>query len=91
MALDEESLLILEELSASLGVSKAEVIRRSLREAKDLQKKAEKKMTPLEATESLMKNPPLTEAQAEAWKKEIREEREAWRSPWDEYLEKSNS
>ncbi len=91
MALDEESLAILDDLSAELGISKAEVMRRSLKQAREQHAKDEKKMTPLEAIQALMKDPPLTKAEGDIWLQSLRAERDAWGDPWAESLNESAS
>ena len=85
MALDQESLRILEDLSCAWGVSKAEVIRRSLKKSDEEEASQPKKNTPLEALKWLQKNG-ISAREAEIWNQEIRAEREAWRDPWAEYL-----
>ena len=85
MALDQESLRILDDLSHDWDVSKAEVIRRSLKQANDEHLKESKKKSPLEALQWLQNNGISAKA-AEEWKAEIKAEREAWKDPWADYL-----
>lgn len=81
MALDAESRDNLEELSHQWQVSKAEVLRRSLKLAKAENDKKKPEISPLEALEWLRKNG-ITQEQAKAWKAEIKAERMARKEPW---------
>ena len=83
MALDAESLQTLETLSKSWKVSNAEVMRRSLKIAKEKEPEPPQ-MTPREALLWLSENG-ISKEEAENWKAEVRAEREAWRDSWADY------
>lgn len=85
MALDEESLQNLESLSKDWKVSKAEVLRRSLKIAKEKNDTIKLDLTPLEALEWLRKNG-ISQDQAEEWRAEIKAERMAWVGPWEKHV-----
>ncbi len=89
MALDEATRDTLDELSQEWGISKAEVLRRSvaLLEKEEVMKAEDEKLAikkRLAAVDWLQKNGVSHEV-AENYKKELQAEREAWRDPWEEY------
>ena len=88
MALDTETIIALELLSKKWAVSKAEVMRRSIKktqqEEQAKQEANELVSTPLEALLWLKENG-ITNEEAEAYKTELKLEREAWKDPWDSH------
>ena len=77
MALDAESLETLETLSQKWDISKAEVLRRSLKVLK-AETESKPRRTPLEALQQLKKESGIGSEAAEAYIKEVQAEREAW-------------
>lgn len=84
MALDAESIGTIELLSDEWHVSKAEVLRRSLKLAKEQHEQEKPALTPQEALLWLSENG-ITRKQADDYMEELKAEREAWRDPWEEY------
>lgn len=83
MALDTETIAALESLSKKWEVSKAEVMRRSIK--KTQQEEQEHSLTPLEALMKLKNGAGISQEEADKFKAELKEEREAWRDPWKNY------
>jgi len=83
MSLDQETLGSLESLATKWNTSKSEVIRRAVRKVKEDEAMKTCRMTPVEALRWLRKNGISREA-AEAWKDDIRLEREAKPNWWDD-------
>lgn len=84
MALDLETIESLDYLSDLWHTSKAEVIRRVVKQTKEDEKKKQPKRTPVEALQWLMDNPISPEEAKEA-RRRIKEGRESWRDHWAEY------
>ena len=83
MALDPQTLEALDELSARWSVSKAEVMRRSIRAAAQKEHEKEPSLTPLEALMKLKNGAGISRKEAEKYMTELRKEREAWKDPWE--------
>ncbi len=82
MALDEATRETLHDLSQEWGVSKEEVVLRALADKKKENEEFKDRQKRIKALESLHANGITTE-QADAWKAEIKAEREAWKDPWN--------
>ena len=84
MALDTETINALESLSKKWGVSKAEVMRRSIKKTNEKENQTPNTSirTPLEALLWLKENG-ITKEEAESYKAELKLEREAWKDPWE--------
>ena len=83
MSLDQETLGALELLATKWNTSKSDVIRRVVRKAKEDEAMKTAKMTQVEALLWLRENG-ISREEGEAWKEEIRLEREAKRYWWDD-------
>ena len=83
MSLDQETLGALELLATKWNTSKSEVIRRAVRKTSEEEAAKSPRMTPIEALRWLRKNGISREA-TEAWKDDIRLEREARPNWWDD-------
>lgn len=77
MALDAESLGTLENLSKKWAVSKAEVLRRSLKIAQE-DSDSNPRRSPLEALQYLKTHGGIGKEAAENYNKEVQAERKAW-------------
>ena len=85
MALDLETLEALESLSKKWSVSKAEVMRRSIKKLQQEEKNKQESLTPIEALMKLKNGAGISQEEADQFKAELKEEREAWRDPWENY------
>lgn len=83
MSLDPETLDHLAALAIKWDTSKSEVIRRVVRKTSEEEAAKSPRTTPVEALRWLRKNGISREA-AEAWKEDIRLEREAKPNWWDD-------
>lgn len=81
MALDDFTIQALKDLSERWNISKAEVIRRAVRQLKQQAEKEDQKPSPLEALQWLQQGGGLVAEEAEAFRTEIKEGREV-RSYW---------
>jgi len=84
MALDLETIEALESLSKKWAVSKAEVMRRSIKKLQQEENKQES-LSPLEALMKLKNGAGISQKEADRFKAELKEDREAWRDPWENY------
>lgn len=85
MALDSETVEILEKLSTRWKSSKAEVLRRAVRKLdEDCQNSTEQK---LQALKKLSQSG-ITKQQCQDFAAEVKAERMAEREPWDDHLKK---
>ena len=83
MALDSATLGAIYFLAEKWSVSKAEVMRRAVKRAKEETDLKEQQPKPIEALDWLQKGGGLTVREAEAFRKEVRAEREAKRYWWE--------
>lgn len=83
VSLDRVTLDILDELARKWSVSKAEVMRRAIRKAKEEADREEQRPSPLQAMEWLQGGGGLTVNEAADFKAAIRTEREAKRYWWE--------
>ncbi len=83
MALDQVTLKVLDLLAQKWDVPKAEVMRRAVRRLKEEEDMKENCPTPLEALEWLQQSGGMTVQEAEAFREEVRVEREAKRYWWE--------
>jgi hypothetical protein len=83
MALDDWTIQALKELSEKWNISKAEVIRRSVRQLKEQSDKEELLPSPLEALDWLQQGGGLVAEEAAAFRAEIKEGREARKYWWE--------
>lgn len=83
MALDRTTLGFLRELAQRWGVSKAEVMRRAVKQAKQQADLQAQQPEPLEALDWLQKGGGLSVQEAEAFREEVRAERDAKRYWWE--------
>jgi predicted DNA-binding protein len=83
MALDSFTLGVLDLLSKKWGVPKAEVMRRAVRHIKEAEDMKDQCPKPLEALDWLQNGGGLTLQEAEAFREEVRAEREAKRYWWE--------
>jgi hypothetical protein len=81
MALDGYTIEALKELSERWDISKAEVMRRAVRQLKQQADKEDQKPSPLEALQWLQQGGGLVAEEAEVFRSEIKQGREA-RSYW---------
>ncbi len=81
MALDAWTIQALKDLSEKWNISKAEVIRRAVRQLKEKADTEEQRLSPLEALEWLQEGGGLVAEEAEAYRTEMLANREA-RRPW---------
>jgi hypothetical protein len=78
-SLDPETVRVLDQVSRRWGVSKSEALRRAIHAASDLPGEAVNEK--LAALDRLQKSLGLTMESADAWIREIRAERRAWKPP----------
>lgn len=83
MALDSFTLGVLDLLSKKWGVPKAEVMRRAVRHIKEAEDMKDQCPKPLEALDWLQNGGGLSLQEAEAFREEVRQEREAKRYWWE--------
>jgi predicted DNA-binding protein len=83
MALDQLTISSLDLLSQKLGTSKAEVIRRAVSHLKEVEDMKDQCPKPLQALDWLQKGGGLTVQEANAFRDEVRAEREAKRYWWE--------
>ncbi len=83
MSLDSGTLGILDDLAKRFSVSKAEVMRRSIRKMKEQVDEEDKRPTPLQAMEWLQGGAGLSVAEGEEFKADIEAERQAKRHWWE--------
>jgi hypothetical protein len=83
MALDQFTLGVLDLLSQKWGVPKAEVMRRAVRKLKEAEEMKENCPKPLEALDWLQNGGGMTVQDADAFREEVRAEREAKRNWWE--------
>ena len=83
MALDQATLRVLEDLSQSWGVSKAEVMRRAIKQAKIEADRQSQRPKPLEALGWLQEGGGLSVEEAGAFRQELNAERQAKRYWWE--------
>ncbi len=83
MALDSFTLGALELLSKKWGVPKAEVMRRAVRHIKEAEDMKDQYPKPLEALQWLQNGGGMTVQEADAFREEVRGEREAKRYWWE--------
>ena len=84
MALDGGTLKTLADLAKRWSVSKAEVMRRAVRQAREEADRESALPKPLSALDWLQNGGGLTVKEAEAFRKEVRAEREARRQWWEQ-------
>jgi hypothetical protein len=84
MALDHGTLLALKELAQRWQVSKAEVMRRAVKRAKEEAERETALPKPLDALNWLHGGGGLTVDEAESFREEVRAERQAKRYWWEE-------
>jgi len=83
MSLDAGTLGILDSLAKRWSVSKAEVMRRSIRKMKERVDDDDKRPTPLQAMEWLQGGAGLSVAEGDEFKANIKAERQAKRYWWE--------
>ncbi len=83
MSLDRSTLATLDDLAKRWSVSKAEVMRRSIRKAKEDADLESRRPSPLEALRWLQEGGGLSVAESAEFKREIQAEREAKRLWWE--------
>jgi hypothetical protein len=83
MALDDWTLRALEELARRWSVSKAEVMRRAVRKAKEDDDRQADQPQPLDALDWLQAGGGLSVKEAEAFREEVQAERKARRYWWE--------
>ncbi len=83
MALDQSTLLALDDLSKLWKISKAEVMRRAVRKLKEEAAREPVLLPPLDALEWLQKGGGLSPEEAETFRCEVNEERQAKRFWWE--------
>ena len=83
MALDGGTLLALNQLAKRWGVSKAEVMRRAVRRAKEEAEHEASQPRPLEALDWLQEGGGLSVKEAEGFRKEVQAERVAKKYWWE--------
>ena len=83
MALDTGTLKALKELARRWGVSKAEVMRRAVKQAKQEADRHAEQPEPIEALEWLQAGGGLSVKEAEAFREEVLAERKARRQWWE--------
>ncbi len=84
MALDQDTILSLDWLAEKWGASKAAVIRRAVSAARERAELEDNAPKPLAAFDWLQKEGGITVQEAEAFKAEVRAERESKRGWWEE-------
>ncbi|MEQ1858394.1 MAG: ribbon-helix-helix protein, CopG family [Chthoniobacteraceae bacterium] len=83
MALDSATLRVLNELAKLWGVSKSEVMRRAVRQAKMEADKHQHQLKPQDALDWLQKGGGLSVKEAGEFREEVRAERDARRQWWE--------
>ncbi len=83
MALDSATVSAISLLAEKWGVSKAEVMRRAVKRAKEETDLKDQQPKPIEALDWLQKGGGLTVQEAEKFRSEVRAEREAKRYWWE--------
>lgn len=83
MALDGWTLSALKELAKKWGVSKAEVMRRAVKQAKETANREQNLPKPIEALDWLQNGGGLTVKEAESFREEVHAERQAKRYWWE--------
>ncbi len=83
MALDQGTLQALKELTSRWGVSKAEVMRRAVRKAKEESDREAALPSPLEALAWLQGGGGLSQEEAAVLREDVREERQAKHYWWE--------
>jgi hypothetical protein len=83
MALDGWTLSALKELAKKWGVSKAEVMRRAVKQAKETANREQNLPKPIEALDWLQNGGGLTVKEAESFREEVQAERQAKRYWWE--------
>jgi hypothetical protein len=83
MALDQGTLQALTDLTARWGVSKAEVMRRAVKKAKEESDREAAMPNPLEALQWLQGGGGLTQQEALVLREDVREERQAKHYWWE--------
>ncbi len=83
MALDGWTLSALKELAKKWGVSKAEVMRRAVKQARETENREQNLPKPIEALDWLQNGGGLTVKEAEGFRKEVQAERQAKRYWWE--------
>ncbi len=83
MSLDRGTLATLDDLAKRWSVSKAEVMRRSIRKAKEEADLESRRPSPLDALHWLQEGGGLSVAESADYKREIQAEREAKRLWWE--------
>jgi len=83
MALDAWTIQALKELSEKWNISKAEVLRRAVRQLKEKAEAEEQIISPLEALEWLQNGGGLVAEDAEAFRTEVIANREARKAWWE--------
>jgi predicted transcriptional regulator len=83
MALDDGTLRALSDLAKKWGVSKAEVMRRAVRRAKEDADREQKQPKPIEALDWLHAGGGLSVREAEEFREELHAERQAKRYWWE--------
>lgn len=83
MALDSTTLRVLKELAKLWGVSKAEVMRRAVKQAKMEADRQQHQLKPKDALDWLQGGGGLSAKEAEAFREEVRAERKAQRYWWE--------
>ncbi|MCU0796902.1 MAG: hypothetical protein MUF31_13320 [Akkermansiaceae bacterium] len=84
MALDGFTVRAMDELSRKWSISKAEVVRRAVRQLKEKADQEERLPSPLEALEWLQSGGGLVAEDAARFRAEVEEERKARRYWWEE-------
>lgn len=84
MALDGFTIRAMEDLSRKWSISKAEVVRRAVRQLKEKAEQEERLPSPLEALEWLQSGGGLVAEDAARFRAEVEEERKARRYWWEE-------
>ena len=84
MALDAFTVRAMDELSRKWSISKAEVVRRAVRQLKEKADQEERLPSPLEALEWLQSGGGLVAEDAARFRSEVEEERKARRYWWEE-------
>jgi hypothetical protein len=84
MALDGFTIRAMEDLSRKWSISKAEVVRRAVRQLKEKADQEERLPSPLEALEWLQSGGGLVAEDAARFRAEVEEERKARRYWWEE-------
>lgn len=83
MALDHRTLEALKDLAERWGVSKAEVMRRAVRQAREDADRAASQPKPLQALDWLQAGGGITAQEAAAFREEVQAERQAKRYWWE--------